>query len=164
MLYFSYGSNMSLKRIRDRVPSATVIGTGKLLGHELRFHKISTIDGSAKCDIFQNNDLNSMVVGIVFEIDKNGKEVLDKKEGLGFGYEEKNVVIVSSEGDEISAFTYYATNIDNTLKPYTWYKEHVVRGAKENNLPEKYIIKIEKVVAIEDPNRERHEKEMQIYK
>ncbi len=155
---------MSLKRIRDRVPSATAIGTGKLSGHELKFHKKSTIDGSAKCDIFQNNDPNSKVIGIVFEIDEKGKKVLDKKEGVGFGYEEKNVEIVNSEGNLISVFTYYATNIDNNLKPYTWYKEHVLQGAKENDLPATYIMNLEIVVAIEDPDRERHEKEIQIYR
>jgi gamma-glutamylcyclotransferase len=155
---------MSLRRIKNRVPSATVIGTGQLSGHELKFHKISKKDGSAKCDIFQNDDPDSKVIGIVFEIDEKGKKTLDKKEGLSFGYEQKNVKIVTSEGSKISVFTYYATNTDNNIKPYTWYKEHVLRGAKENNLPEQYITKLEKVVAIEDPDRERHEKEMQIYR
>ena len=51
MLYFSYGSNMSIKRIIDGVPSAKKIGVGKLLSHELKFHKVSNKDGSAKCDI-----------------------------------------------------------------------------------------------------------------
>ena len=51
MYYFSYGSNMSIRRFRLRVPSAACIGSGILKGHELRFHKVSSRDGSAKCDV-----------------------------------------------------------------------------------------------------------------
>lgn len=164
MLYFSYGSNMSIKRITDRVPSARVFGIGKLTEHELRFHKVSQNDGSAKCDILQNNDAKSVVMGVIFKIDKKGKEILDRKEGLNFGYDQKNVNITTDSGEEISAFTYYATSVADNLKPYKWYKEHVLRGAKENNLPAKYILEIEKIEAIEDPDRSRHEKELSIYR
>jgi hypothetical protein len=30
---------------------------------------------------------------------------------------------------------YFATHIDSSLKPYHWYKEHVLRGVKENGFP-----------------------------
>jgi len=89
---------------------------------------------------------------------------LDKKEGLGFGYEQKEVDIITSNGDTVKAFTYYATNIDETLKPYSWYKEHVIRGAVENKLPKSYISNIEAIEAIEDPDRERHDMELKIYR
>jgi hypothetical protein len=49
MQYFAYGSNMSLRRLRTRVPSAVKLGNATLFGHQLKFHKRSQ-DGSAKCD------------------------------------------------------------------------------------------------------------------
>ncbi len=44
---FAYGSNLCQRRMVARVPSARVVGVGRLSGHILRFHKRST-DGSAK--------------------------------------------------------------------------------------------------------------------
>ena len=38
-LYFAYGSNMSERRLRKRVPSAKVVGTGILKNHCLTFQK-----------------------------------------------------------------------------------------------------------------------------
>ncbi len=48
--YFAYGSNMSSRRLMDRVPSAQFVSIGKLGEHRLRYHKKSK-DGSGKCDI-----------------------------------------------------------------------------------------------------------------
>ncbi|PUB91560.1 MAG: hypothetical protein DBP01_01735, partial [gamma proteobacterium symbiont of Ctena orbiculata] len=39
----------------------------------------------------------------------------------------------------VVAYTYYATFIDRTLKPYQWYKHHVLTGALEYGLPAPYI-------------------------
>jgi len=41
MKYFSYGSNMSIRRLADRVPSAQLVTVAKLPSHTLRFHKRS---------------------------------------------------------------------------------------------------------------------------
>ncbi len=52
MLYFSYGSNMSSRRLLSRVPSARFITSASLPGHALHFHK-KGLDGSAKCDAYE---------------------------------------------------------------------------------------------------------------
>lgn len=52
---------------------------------------------------------------------------------------------------------------ESTLKPYHWYNEHVIRGAKENGLPEKYIQNIAAIKSIDDPDRKRHDAELAIY-
>lgn len=163
MKYFSYGSNMSISRITDRVPSANVIDTGRVLKHVLKFHKVSK-DGSSKCDIYETGDDSSEVFGVLFEIDEKEKQNLDRKEGLGYGYDQKDVEVIISETEKINAMTYYATKTQADLKPYTWYKEHVVRGAKENKLPDNYIEKLENIEAIVDPDPQRSEKEMKIYR
>jgi hypothetical protein len=64
----------------------------------------------------------------------------------------------------LEAFTYYATNIDPDLKPLDWYKEHVIRGARENELPIEYIRTIEAVDFVEDSDVERHDEELSIYR
>jgi len=164
MLYFSYGSNMSRKRLLDRVPSAKFYVVATLTKHVLKFHKISKNDGSGKCDALETANPNDKIIGVVFDISESEKPELDQKEGLHYGYEEKTVEVISIDGELMNATTYYAINCDPALKPYHWYKEHVIKGAKENGLPEVYIQSISDVESIADPKPERHDEEMQIYR
>ena len=160
--YFSYGSNMSSRRLIERVPSAKVVAIGRLPEHRLRFHKIGR-DGSGKCDAEYTSNPGHDVVGVVFEISASDKEALDRIEGLRFGYDEKTVAVVLENGGRIEATTYYAMRMDPALKPFHWYKEHVLRGARENNLPGEYIAGIEEIESIPDPDRERRRQELSIY-
>lgn len=160
--YFSYGSNMSLPRLLARAPSASRIATGLLKSHSLRFHKFGQ-DGSAKCDALQTGDPEHYVIGVLFEIDRQDKTSLDRVEGLGQGYAQKDVCIELPGGETVAAFTYYATHTAPGLQPYSWYLEHVLRGARQNTLPGEYIRMIEAVVALTDPDPARHEQELSIY-
>lgn len=162
MLYFSYGSNMSSKRLKDRVPSASFVTIATLYKHDLRFHKKSK-DGSGKCDAHETGNNEHSVIGVVFDISESEKPELDRKEGLGYGYAEKIVELTVHSGKVVEASTYYATNIDPELNPYHWYKHHVVTGAKENGLPEGYVERIGYIKSVSDPKPERHESEMAIY-
>ncbi len=164
MKYFSYGSNMSIRRLTARVPSAAFDTVARLEGHVMKFRKKSNLDGSAKCDIVETSNENDTVWGVVFEIDAGEKPGLDLAEGLGNGYEEKELELTGPSGNLVRAFTYYATEIDENLVPYTWYMEHVLTGARENGLPTDYIASIEQVESIQDPDRERHARELSIYR
>lgn len=84
---------MSLPRLRERVPSAELIGVSTLAEHSLRFHKVSKKDGSGKCDALFTKDSNDYIVGALFEISESEKEALDRAEGLGYGYQDKKVVV-----------------------------------------------------------------------
>ncbi|MDX5151537.1 MAG: gamma-glutamylcyclotransferase family protein [Acidiferrobacterales bacterium] len=162
MYYFSYGSNMSLRRLRARTPSAKCIDTGVLEEHQLVFHK-SGRDNSAKCDAHHTGDSEHFVIGVLYEIHPDEKPALDKAEGLGSGYEIKEVLIKLDNGSLVEAFTYYAIHIDASLKPFDWYKEHVIVGAKENALPKDYIEAIQSIEIIQDNDTERRERELSIY-
>lgn len=162
LIYFAYGSNMSTRRLRARTPSARVISTARLHQHTLVFHKES-IDGSAKCHIEYTQNPDDIVHGVVYQLQLAEKPCLDKVEGLGNGYDEKQVPVIVPSGDEIIACTYYATHINRSLKPYHWYKEHVLRGAREHGLPGHYIENIEAVISVADPDQENQLKELTIY-
>lgn len=153
---------MSLRRLRARMPSAKRIGTGILEEHKLVFHK-SGRDESAKCDAQHTGNAEHCVIGVLYEIHPDEKPVLDKAEGLGSGYEIKSVSIRRDDGSSFEAFTYYATHIDNSLKPFDWYREHVLVGARENDLPEEYVQVIEAIEFIEDNDAERRARELSIY-
>lgn len=163
MYYFAYGSNMSLKRLQARVPSARPVGLAHLEAHQLRFHKRGK-DDSAKADAYLTGDSSDRVVGVLFIIDPDEKHHLDRAEGLGFGYDIKEVELAFGARGTITAFTYFAIHIDPSLKPYHWYKHHVISGAKEAGLPFDYQHKIEQFSSVTDPDAERHAREMNLYK
>jgi hypothetical protein len=146
---------MSLARLKQRTPSAKRCGSFKLLAHSLRFHKVGQ-DKSGKCDAFYTANQSDYVLGALFEIDEVDKIYLDKAEGLGFGYDEKEVTLLDSQNQVISAFLYIATHIDAEIKPYSWYKNHVLIGALESNLTEEYIDKIKSVKSFEDLDKNRN--------
>ncbi len=164
MKYFAYGSNMFCARLKakNRVPSAQKIGVYTLTKHDLRFHKKS--NGSAKCDAYQTGNEKDFILGVLFDISSAEKEDLDKAEGLGHGYDQKTVSVLNDCGEICEAVTYFATNIDASLKPYSWYKKHVVTGAREADLAEEYVKKkIDVIVSVEDPCKERESEELAIY-
>jgi len=130
--------------------------------HTLTFHKKGK-DGTGKCDAVFTNCKSDVVFGVVFEITTAEKIELDGYEGLKTGYEQKSVLVFTHDGQALEAVTYYATDIDPAVKPYTWYKEHVLRGAREHSLPPDYICTISAIEAISDPSNARNEKELSIY-
>lgn len=163
MLYFAYGSNLSSRRLRARVPSACFIDVATLGSHALCFHKAGR-DGSAKCDALFTGDPADRVIGVVFRIASAHRPALDRAEGLGTGYESKVVPLLTAAGERIEAFTYYATAIEQGLQPYAWYLEHVLRGCREHALPEEYVARIAGVDAIEDPDPDRARSELSIHR
>jgi len=162
MLYFAYGSNMSSRRLQQRVPSAQPVSIATLPQHRLEFHKIGK-DNSAKCNALQTHLHDHFVMGVVFDIHHQEKTHLDQAEGLGNGYETKQVSLINDSGEKLQAFTYYATHIDDALAPYHWYKQHVLHGAQEHGLPGFYIESIRQIDSIEDPSEQRAAKETAIH-
>lgn len=163
MLYFAYGSNLSTPRLRVRTASARALGVAVLVGHRLEFHKVGR-DGSAKCDAFGTGHPEDRVIGVVFDIEDAELPELDRAEGLGRGYDRTRVAVTSVTGDSVVVLTYCATRIDASLRPFHWYKEHVLRGAREHGLPGDYIEWIDAIGSIADPDAARHERELAVYR
>lgn len=163
MLYFAYGSNMSSLRLQARTPSAEVVGAAQLAKHQLRFHKRSH-DGSGKCDAYETGRAHDCVHGVVFRIARDEIPALDKAEGLGVGYEKKQVQLFNAGSPALVAFTYYAIDVRKGLSPYCWYKEHVLRGAEEHGLPQDYISRLRAIGHVDDDDPARIARETQIYR
>ena len=163
ILYFAYGSNMALERLRSRVPSAERSCCGFLSGHQLKFHKRGRTDGSGKCDAERTGNPNDKVLGVLYSMRSDELPLLDKVEGQGYGYERRTVKVTSGTNEVLDAETYIATDVDSRLRPFDWYKEHVLRGARAADLPADYIASIDAVIADADPDKERRIRELAIY-
>ena len=154
--YFAYGSNLHPVRLMDRVPSARLIGVANLDRHRLTFHKRSKDDGSSKCNILESSSATDVVHGAIYEIASEHKSDLDGFEGKGFGYIDNQIGLVYQER-EYPCFTYLAqkSHIVDNLKPYHWYKEMVLLGARYLSFPDEYVSSIDFVESIEDPENDR---------
>lgn len=155
---------MLLSRITERINSYKKIGIGYLPKHSLRFHKISK-DGSGKADAYYTGKDSDIVWGVIGHIDTNAKGELDKFEGLGKGYNDGMVDVITNDG-KISATIYLAdeNRIDFNLLPYDWYKDIVVQGCVENQLPKNYIDAIKSSSFKEDTDVQRRQKHYEILK
>jgi hypothetical protein len=153
--YFAYGSNLFRPWLRTRAPSAAARGVARLPGHRLCFHKRGS-DDSGKCNALATGRGDDVVYGVVFEIDPPDKAGLDRAEGAPRQYREATVHLVT-ERREIEAFTYLAAPgwVDDGLRPFDWYRDLVVAGAREQGLPAFYVARIEQVGADPDPDPSR---------
>lgn len=157
-VYFSYGPNMLTARMRERVPSCKPMGIATLPDHALRFHKRSK-DKSGKCNAFAMGN-GSSVIGVLFSFDLAERAKLDEAEGVGGGFENKMVTIINDKGRRQKVLTYTARPefIDDSLKPYGWYKDIVLAGCKEHCLPPEYIAEsVGSVETIEDTDKTEDE-------
>lgn len=161
--YFAYGSNMHSQRLGRRLDGAQCRGVYALRHHALRFHKVGR-DGSAKCDAFRTGQAADAVWGVLYAISAGDEAALDRVEGLGVGYRKEQVCLANAAGASAVAFTYLAIHIDAGLRPFAWYKRHVLEGAREAGLPAEYIAGIARQAAIEDPCAARASAELAIHR
>lgn len=143
---------MLRQRLLARVGDVGHVGTARLDGYRLGFSK-SSVDGSGKCTLLRESGEHG-VWGVVYELGDEQKLLLDGFEGAG--YEVENVGLHTG-AEKIAAFTYIGRRrtLDNSLRPFTWYKSLVLSGALQAGLPVHYIAGIESVLAIEDPDHTR---------
>jgi len=99
---------------------------------------------------------NPLAYAALFAIKPDEVALLDEAEGCGKGYD-KQFVRCPMANSEYSAFTYIAAAraIDASLNPYHWYKRFVLAGARYHQFPEHYILYLEGIASIQDPDDER---------
>ncbi|MEM1407377.1 MAG: gamma-glutamylcyclotransferase family protein [Bacteroidota bacterium] len=151
---FSYGSNMLIDRMRNRVSTVEPIGLYKLRGFELVFNKAGK-DGSAKANVRPSHS-SSTVHGVIQRFDLQQKPLLDAAEGLGRGYDLMSFrAILGNRNVEVH---YYIARDSRYLTkgvPFDWYWYYVYYGALENQLPDFHLETIQKVPFGADQNIQR---------
>jgi gamma-glutamylcyclotransferase len=151
----AYGSNLHPFRFAQRVPSANFLEIVPMPGKRLAFHKRST-DKSGKYLFYEPGNKDEIIYGAIYSFNASEKPELDKLEGLGQGYNIRQLKFLL-RGEMCQAYLYVAasTHIDSTLAPYHWYKEMVVLGARYHGLPASYTEKLDAVVSIPDMDATR---------
>ncbi|TCI02253.1 gamma-glutamylcyclotransferase [Corallincola luteus] len=154
--YFAYGSNLHPLRLKERAPSAEVLGVVEVKAAQLTFAKRGT-DQSGKCSFLRTSNLENVVHGVIYELDACDKKPLDHAESLGFGYNQQSLNLVL-HGTTYMPFTYVADRqyVDHSLVPYQWYKQFVILGAQFHAMPDAYVTWLASIVAIPDPDPQRN--------
>ena len=131
MIYFAYGSNMKFERISERIKNVEYVDIGCLFDYKLLCNKKS-VDGTGKANIgYSSGDI---VWGVLFGMDDNYADKLDRIEK---GYEREKFEIDTDNG-KINANAYISNKLTDS-PPSSYYKDLIVQGAVEYNLPSDYI-------------------------
>lgn len=164
MLYFAYGSNMQLSRIRERCPSVSFVCKALLPNYRLTFsRRYSQNNGSWTASIEQATDEHTW--GVVYEINGRDIDLLNRAEGYKPDRaDDENAHMplqchVLSEGVKdrpLSAMTYIA-NVEGSPPPEhrgrrlpsKEYRGRLVEGAQHWRLPEAYIQQLSAIEAVE---------------
>jgi gamma-glutamylcyclotransferase (GGCT)/AIG2-like uncharacterized protein YtfP len=149
----AYGSNLHPVRMKARVLSAKVIGIVSMPGKRLAFHKKSNRDDSGKCNVRETHDPADILYTVLYEFDYAEKGRLDTLEGLGYGYNERQLTVECDGQSYEGVFIYEAdpAHLHGTLTPNHEYKEMVLLGAKYHGFPAAYIAGIEAIVSTTNP-------------
>ena len=142
---FAYGSNMCTQRMRGRISSAEPLGSAKLPNRRLVCNKKSD-DCSGKANLVDSD--GNTVWGVLYEIDSTQLKKLDDCEK---GYKNICLDVLTEHDLVVSAHVYISCKLTADPRPYNWYKELMVKGAIEHQLPPYYIELLKQIESKPDP-------------
>lgn len=130
ILYFAYGSNMNIDRMRTRLhTNISPYGTYILKGYELVFDCGSR--GNVYANIKKGSD-DSFVEGVLYEIDSYDQYMLDICENFPLNYEK--LYFLDDKGNICYAYISVEPLFKTTGFPTAGYYALLKEGAKENGL------------------------------
>jgi hypothetical protein len=160
-IYLAYGSNLHPRRLEARVGAVRLLGTVELPGWALNFDKRGG-DGSAKANLHAAPGTGRKALAAAFAIDPDQLGKLDVFEGCGHGYETVPMT-VRIDRREVEAFTYLVPSqwISSRMRPFDWYLDLIVSGARHHGFDEEFVQSIASRSAWIDPDRARARRELE---
>ena len=128
-LYIAYGSNLNLRQMAVRCPTARPVGTAMLRGYQLTFRGVATLEPDPKAET---------PVGI-WEITPEDEIALDRYEGFPRLYR-KEVVEVEFRGRKLKAML-YLMNDGLACMPSKWYLDAIAKGYEDVGLDTVHLTK-----------------------
>jgi cation transport regulator ChaC len=139
ILYFAYGSNMSIGDLREWVPNAAPVGKAYLPDYRLRFSRRSRRSGTGVVDIVVAPRMR--VWGMLFDVPADELAGLDRKEGVGVGAYARCIVEVVQPGRRrVAAMAYAVVEKEvQEVAPSASYLARMLAAAEENGFPGSYL-------------------------
>lgn len=132
-IYLAYGSNLNLRQMAHRCPTAKVLGTSELKDYTLMFKGRF---GNAHATV-EPCEGKSVPV-LLWEITETDEKRLDIYEGFPTYYIKKNVKVKLGR-KTVEAMVYVMNDGFEFNPPSVYYYDTIREGYKENNLQEKRL-------------------------
>jgi gamma-glutamylcyclotransferase len=124
---------MSSARFWQRVPNARALGRATWPGMRLTCNQVS-VDGSGKANLV--TDDGNRAWGVLYEIHERDWRILD---GFEPGYTRQSCTVQIEDGAILSAQAYLGNGPFRETPTFDWYRDHLLEGAREFQLPRSII-------------------------
>lgn len=143
MLYFAFGSNLSVTQMRVRCPGSDPVGPALLTGRELGFaYRSQNFPPGGAADVVASE--GAEVWGALYRLTDSDLEQLDRFEWVGDGGYRRITVEVESGGETLPALCYEVVDrLDFELPPIPEYRQLMIDGSREHGLPDRWITSLE---------------------
>ena len=135
-LYFAYGSNMSHDQMRKKCPGSRFIKKTYLKRFEFVYDGYSNSRNGAVANIVHSE--KDVVWGGLFEINDEDLDKLDRREGYPISYNRKKVEVRDEDGNSYNSIVYFR-EAEKIGKPHQDYRDILLKGAKDCDLPVDYV-------------------------
>lgn len=125
--YIAYGSNLNIKQMKERCPTASIVGSGILPDYKLAFCGVATV---------LPNKGDRVPIG-VWEIDEECESALDIYEGYPRLYR-KEYVEVAADGVTIRGLIYIMNRVER-YPPRLYYYSVIRQGYDDFSLDHNYL-------------------------
>ena len=135
--YFAFGSNMSAKRMHQRLGWSPSRSGAILNNYEMVFNKHSNDGGKANI-MYSPGDL---VEGILYSVNEEDLLILDKYEGVAAKqYKRYEIEVRNHNKNSIAAVAYKALNTGKVYSPTVEYLNYILEG--KDFLSQEYYSKL----------------------
>lgn len=125
--YIAYGSNLNLKQMSVRCPTAKVVGTTVIKDYQLTFRNVATIEPQQ----------GSEVPIAVWDIDEQSEKALDRYEGYPSLYRKEYIDI--EIGGKTEKGMVYIMNSGEPAFPNRYYYDVILQGYNDFGLYTAYL-------------------------
>ncbi len=129
MKYFAYGSNLNLRQMLQRCPSARRLHSARLPNYRLLFTAGSRGQSGGTATIRLQH--GEQVLGGVYEIDEQCLRALDRHEGYPVTYDRMNVIVFDDFGEAVEAVTYFKQGRGVEQQPAPAYLQLIQQGYRD---------------------------------
>lgn len=128
-LYVAYGSNLNIKQMAYRCPTAKLVGKGTIENYELQFKGMPHCSYAtiAPC-------IGKSVPVALWELQPRDERLLDRYEGYPSHYFKQDIPVKMNNGEELSAMVYIMDLKQKFGLPSSNYYYTVLQGYHDCNL------------------------------
>ena len=137
--YFAYGSNMGLRQMISRCPSAIMVSVAALPDHRIVFNRKGTYRPGGVASVAEAP--GERVYGVVWKLSKSDFESLDETEDPK-AYRRTTVLVHTLAGRPYECHIYIAFPNGPDV-PDSSYLEELIKVAGESELPLEYVAQLE---------------------